>query len=251
MYRPFLLTAVLLASPLSAATYVADFTGPTLDGGLTFVPVPFDPGSNPQHAVGGGTLTLREPTGLPSEANVHTTFDVTGNFRASVTADLESLGTRGFMLGMYEYPGMSPFPLSTQMNPGASMFTSGLLNTQSYIFESPLGSGNTFASTGGSPTSVTYEIERIGNTVNTYLNGTLFNTGSYSSTNPSRFMISLCGSSCYSTTVAGEDNIARITDFRITYNAGVPEPATWATLIVGLGAVGASLRRRRRLALAA
>lgn len=33
--------------------------------------------------------------------------------------------------------------------------------------------------------------------------------------------------------------------------AGVPEPATWAMLIGGLGATGTALRRRRRVALAA
>ena len=35
---------------------------------------------------------------------------------------------------------------------------------------------------------------------------------------------------------------------KVTAGPGVPEPATWATLILGFGAVGSLVRRRRRLA---
>jgi len=35
-------------------------------------------------------------------------------------------------------------------------------------------------------------------------------------------------------------------DYRLT-TAGVPEPSTWALMIVGLGAIGAAMRRRARL----
>ncbi len=33
----------------------------------------------------------------------------------------------------------------------------------------------------------------------------------------------------------------------LTPTGGVPEPATWAMMILGLGGVGATLRRRRRM----
>jgi hypothetical protein len=32
----------------------------------------------------------------------------------------------------------------------------------------------------------------------------------------------------------------------ITLGLGLPEPATWAMMLLGFGAIGASLRRRRR-----
>jgi hypothetical protein len=40
-------------------------------------------------------------------------------------------------------------------------------------------------------------------------------------------------------------------DGTVTYGGGVPEPATWAMLILGLGAIGATLRSRRSIAVAA
>ena len=35
--------------------------------------------------------------------------------------------------------------------------------------------------------------------------------------------------------------------FKASFNQGVPEPASWALMLVGFGAVGSALRRRRRL----
>lgn len=37
----------------------------------------------------------------------------------------------------------------------------------------------------------------------------------------------------------------------LTISGGVPEPATWAVMLLGFGAVGASMRRRRGIAAAA
>jgi len=46
-----------------------------------------------------------------------------------------------------------------------------------------------------------------------------------------------------------------IGDFSITYNyreatAAVPEPATWAMMLFGFGAIGAAMRRTRKPAMA-
>ena len=45
------------------------------------------------------------------------------------------------------------------------------------------------------------------------------------------------------------NDVLRADNFRVTVNA-VPEPATWAMMIVGFGMVGGLARRRRRLAIA-
>jgi hypothetical protein len=37
-----------------------------------------------------------------------------------------------------------------------------------------------------------------------------------------------------------------LTSFSVTFAAGVPEPATWAMMVLGLGGLGAALRSRRR-----
>lgn len=38
---------------------------------------------------------------------------------------------------------------------------------------------------------------------------------------------------------------ARLDNVAMAANAGVPEPATWALMIMGFGGAGAALRRRR------
>nr|WP_314447376.1 PEPxxWA-CTERM sorting domain-containing protein [uncultured Sphingomonas sp.] len=40
-------------------------------------------------------------------------------------------------------------------------------------------------------------------------------------------------------------NRTRLDDFTINTIAGVPEPSTWAMMLLGFGAIGASMRRRR------
>lgn len=45
----------------------------------------------------------------------------------------------------------------------------------------------------------------------------------------------------------GNQGVALV-NFSIAQPAGVPEPATWATMLIGFGAIGVSLRRRRRAA---
>lgn len=246
--QAFAAIAILGASPVAAGTitYVANFGGPTLDSSLTFQGVQFDPLATPTYSVGGGVLTLQEPTGRPSEANVYTNFAITGDFKATVTADLSNLGTRGFAFSAYQQQG--GLPISTTAFPGGNIFQSGPFNTQSYISD-PAGGVMYMGGAPGGPT-VIYDIVRSGNTLSTYLNGALFNTGSYTTAIPTQFLISLCGSSCYSTTAPGEDNIARVLDFRITYfgetrGGGVPEPSAWALLILGFGLTGAAMRRRR------
>lgn len=47
------------------------------------------------------------------------------------------------------------------------------------------------------------------------------------------------------------DQIFGATDFQLGMTGGVPEPQTWLIMILGLGAAGATVRRRRAAALAA
>ncbi|MEO8142341.1 MAG: PEPxxWA-CTERM sorting domain-containing protein [Sphingomicrobium sp.] len=44
----------------------------------------------------------------------------------------------------------------------------------------------------------------------------------------------------------GQNGIA-IVNFSVVQNAAVPEPATWAMMLIGFGGIGASLRRRKRV----
>ena len=52
------------------------------------------------------------------------------------------------------------------------------------------------------------------------------------------------------TQVTGRDDLRTDLFFSVPSAAGVPEPAAWALMLVGFGAMGASLRRRRQAALA-
>ena len=47
----------------------------------------------------------------------------------------------------------------------------------------------------------------------------------------------------------GQNGIALV-NFSIAQGAAVPEPATWAMMLMGFGAIGVSLRRRKRVAFA-
>lgn len=249
MIKHAITLAVLAAATPSFAvpvTYVANFTGPALDSELTADVVLFDPSAFPVIELNGGALVLGDISGLPSEANVHTNFSISGDFKASLTADLSNLGTRGFSFGVYEYSG-GPLPISTTATPGGNIFNSGLINTQSYI-STP--SGFPAYNVGdGSATQVIYDLVYSGGWLQVFLNGQLFNAAPYDGGTNSRFLISLCGSSCYSTTNDDEVNIARITDFRISYDNGltsaVPEPSAWALLILGFGCIGSAIRRRK------
>ena len=67
-----------------------------------------------------------------------------------------------------------------------------------------------------------------------------------------------CGTTCGFTqewaslnTVGGTDATVRFTLTGGDINPGVPEPATWALMVIGFGMVGAGSRRRRGVAVAA
>ena len=47
----------------------------------------------------------------------------------------------------------------------------------------------------------------------------------------------------------GQQGIAMV-NFSVQQAAAVPEPATWAMMLIGFGGIGASLRRRKRLVFA-
>ena len=47
----------------------------------------------------------------------------------------------------------------------------------------------------------------------------------------------------------GQNGIALV-NFSIAQNAAVPEPATWAMMLIGFGGIGVSLRRRKRMVFA-
>lgn len=53
------------------------------------------------------------------------------------------------------------------------------------------------------------------------------------------------GPSTYALTINGTNNSAGPLGGSITINSAIPEPGTWMTLLLGFGAVGYAMRRRR------
>jgi hypothetical protein len=52
----------------------------------------------------------------------------------------------------------------------------------------------------------------------------------------------------FSVVEGGAPTAHRVDDLVGTVNAAVPEPATWAMMLIGFGLVDSSIRRRRRQA---
>lgn len=55
----------------------------------------------------------------------------------------------------------------------------------------------------------------------------------------------------YSRAMPNEDNVSLTTTYNFEATAAVPEPATWMLMIAGFGAVGATMRRKRKSAIGA
>jgi hypothetical protein len=58
--------------------------------------------------------------------------------------------------------------------------------------------------------------------------------------------IRFCGSSCFATQV-----VAGASTFQVSTAPPIPEPSTWAMMLLGFGAIGVSIRRGRKTAPAA
>lgn len=84
-------------------------------------------------------------------------------------------------------------------------------------------------------------------TFSTYLGGFLVESASYSGGyQPGADVISFTNSSFDSIRFAGTgDHAALIDNLGFSVNGVVPEPATWAMMLVGLGGLGAAMRSRR------
>jgi hypothetical protein len=99
--------------------------------------------------------------------------------------------------------------------------------------------------------------------VNGYLNNLLVGSESFSLDNTSTFFpsysnwttfapVNLAGVSIDQLDIflnASSTSVQAIDNVRFGAAASVPEPGTWATMLLGFGAVGFAMRRRRRLAL--
>ena len=88
------------------------------------------------------------------------------------------------------------------------------------------------------------------------VNGTALALGAFNplSGNTSKFIVSGNGVGIHSLAFTFSPGIQDIREIRVgelvAPPGGVPEPATWGLMILGLGGVGATLRSRRRLAVA-
>ena len=227
---------MLLAAAQSRAdtSYVADFSTPTLDPGLVSGMIKggqFTPGVVLPWIVstGTGTLVLAKTFTLPGNQyidgpHINMTTGMTGDFIATATADSSYNGAGGggfFMDSAYGYTGFS-------------FGTNWLHDT----------AGINFASTGYAADVtplVTLQIARHGDTLTkSYkLDGQSGFTVISALTNPG-----VAGWANFDMTNYGGDTAATAVQFTSFSVQAVPEPASYAMLLGGLGLVGWLARRR-------
>ena len=227
--------ALAISAGASAVTYHPVLTGATLDPTLSFAGA-----AGFTYTTGAGGLTLSKAAGVFSgEGVIHTTFTAAHDFDATITIDRSALGDVG--LDFAAYDATIANAASTTAFPGFDIFSNGPFDIQSYnIAGVPTDTTDTNA-------AATFELRRTGDLYQSLLDGVVVNSASSTAAHPLTFLISLCADTC----IAGNDGAARsgvVHDFTVT--AAVPEPASWAMLVAGFGAVGAVARRRRGVLLA-
>ncbi|MBC7497965.1 MAG: PEP-CTERM sorting domain-containing protein [Sphingomonadaceae bacterium] len=223
--------ALILSANTSAAVYHPDLTGPTLDPTLSFAG-----GGGFTYSTGPGGLGLYKAGGVVTgEARIRTTFTTAGDFVAKATVGRGALGNVGLDLAAYDATIVDA--ASTTAFPGFNIFSNGPGDIQSYNIN------GVATDTGSAASEVTFELRRTGTLYESLLDGVVVNSGTYTAAHPFTFLLSLCAATC----IAGNDAADRagfVHDFRVT-TPSVPEPASWALMVAGFGAVGIVARRRR------
>jgi len=233
------------ATGAQALTYTADFSGPALDSSLGFFA-----GSNGSMSSGGGSvlITLDEPDvagGNVDNAVIYTNFQIAGDYVATVTADVSHVGVAMYPLSYFDgsfcnnYSGGNIACISNYNDSYDGRRSSGFVNVSGLY--TPLGN----EPSGG---IVMLRIARQGSTVTesiALVGGGYMELATYTDlafSQPAAFTLG----AFYNGTIGGPSQV-RYSDFSISYSAA-PEPASWALMLGGFGAIGGALRSRRRAA---
>lgn len=158
-----------------------------------------------------------------------------GNYRFVATAD--GFGTNNQNL----WPSNGTMHLMSWTNQGSSSgFTMSSLDGSSFSLGSFLfGSG--YVDGDRAATSLTVSgTGGASNFTRTFTAGVDFANGQYSTLD-----LGGLNATQFTFTASGLNNRASFDNFSVNAVAAVPEPGTWAMMLVGFGAVGASMRRRR------
>jgi hypothetical protein len=78
------------------------------------------------------------------------------------------------------------------------------------------------------------------------LGTTVFSGNNANGNGQANLFMSYAGGSITRVTFTGDANGFTLDDFHYDQRGGIPEPATWAMMIMGLGAAGGALRYRQR-----
>ena len=234
----------LLMPPAATAStfYEADFSTPTLDSFLdSALPAQMT------LTTGGGTANIAYTKGAgfaSYSGQIFTEFLIDGDFESRLTADLSGLSASGGDV-------MNVFFGVTLANDAGARFVSSNGETTGDV---TVADGSTIGGVALTGNSVTYRIIRSGNTLSAdILDGASFRRlGEWSDDSLLGDAMFSFGTS-YMGTNAVTNGVARFSNFTLAdvdvVESAVPEPATWALMIVGFGMVGGVMRRRQTLAL--
>lgn len=233
--RNLTVTLALLLASTAAEAGAINLSGPGLPPGLSF-----SGPSGDTYAVGGGALTLTKGPGvIVGDSRIGFTATTSGDFDISLTLNKTYLGYVGLSLAAYDVTDGGT--VSTTVLPGLDLFSDGPGQFQSYMSTN---SGLSFRDLAGSASGIdTMELRRTGNLLQVLLDGQIVNSGTYDAVNPFGFAIFECSGTCISD-LDDAPRIAVISDLQLSIGgAGVPEGSAWAMMMIGVGLVGASLRR--------
>jgi PEP-CTERM motif len=230
-----LLTGVAMAATAAVSAHAVTFAGFVQDGNAANL-------SWTETGTTGGTLSASAP--------VYFTFDVTGLPTTPMLATLTLTGTstdagavsggdviQGGIGGTFSITSAVPVDGTTNLLSGtfSGAQISGPNNGTTASVQDNFATGSVTYATGLAAKDLTFGADTSGNGFS--FSGTSLTVLALKGNSPASFNGVFAGN--FEATSAGPGG-----------SGGVPEPATWAMMLVGAGAVGGVLRRSRRTAMA-